>query len=90
MYFCFNHYKNNFLEYYKYWYGCVVQVQPSNHYVRRVPCYPVYPLTGGQTRHQGEVGPAQGHRDQDLRVHPRQGHRLRRRVRQPALRHLRR
>ena len=49
---------------------------PKLHHVRRVPHHPVHPLAGGKARDQGEVGCRQGHRDQDLRLHPRQGHRL--------------
>merc|ERR1712012_1102682 len=54
--------------------------------VWRVPRHQVHPLPGRQARDQGEMGQGQGHRDQDLRLHHRQGLRLCHRVRQPALR----
>jgi len=50
----------------------------------RIPDYQVHPQLGRQARDQGEMGQAERHRQQDLRLHPRQGHRLRRRVRQPG------
>ena len=86
IFFSFDIYKNEFTSLVKF--SKYFQVQRVKNHVRRIPRHQVHPLPGCQARHQGEMGQGQGHPDQDLWLHHRQGLRLCHRVRQPALRYL--
>ena len=50
----------------------------------RIPGYQVQAQLGRQARYQGEMGQVERYCQQDLWLHPRQGHRLRCPVRQPG------